>query len=168
MAQLKAHEVDSWLRRPIPTPIVLIYGPDRGLVSERARAYAQGSGLPLDDPFTVVRLDAAADDQAGGLIDEARTFSMFSDRRLIWVRNAGTQKHLAEDVKGLCEEPPAGASILIEAGDLKKGAALRTVVEASNNAITLPCHADAVRDLDRLIDDELGQAGICIDPTARN
>lgn len=167
MAQLKAHEVDSWLRRPPPTPVVLIYGPDRGLVSERAGAYARASGLPLDDPFSVVRFDAGADDEAGGLIDEARTFSMFSDRRLIWVRNAAAQKHLVEDVKALCREPPAGAAVLIEAGDLKKGAALRTVVEGSENAIALPCYADADRDLDRLIDDELSQAGVGIDPGAR-
>ena len=60
MAQKKAHEVDNWLARPDPkAAIVLIYGPDRGLVAERARAFAEKTGLPLDDPFTVVRLEGA-------------------------------------------------------------------------------------------------------------
>ncbi len=46
MAQKKAHEVDAWLKRPDPrAQIVLIYGPDRGLVSERARAFAVATGL---------------------------------------------------------------------------------------------------------------------------
>lgn len=59
MTQKKAHEVDRWLASPDPTIlIVLIYGPDRGLVSERARRYAEKTGLSLDDPFSVVRLDA--------------------------------------------------------------------------------------------------------------
>jgi DNA polymerase-3 subunit delta len=37
MAQKKAHEVDSFLKRlDRAYPIVLLYGPDKGLVSERA------------------------------------------------------------------------------------------------------------------------------------
>ncbi len=41
MAQKKAFEVDAWLARPDPkVAVVLLYGPDRGLVAERARAFA--------------------------------------------------------------------------------------------------------------------------------
>jgi DNA polymerase-3 subunit delta len=131
MAQKKAHEVDAWLRRPDPsTPIILLYGPDRGLVSERARSCATTTGLPLDDPFTVIKLDASdIEQQPGRLVDEARTIPMFSERRLIWIRNAGQQKGLADEVKLLLAEPPRDAIVLIEAGELKKGAALRTTVE---------------------------------------
>jgi DNA polymerase-3 subunit delta len=131
--QKKAYEVDSWLARPDPaTTIVLLYGPDRGLVAERARAFAGKTGLSLDDPFSVVRMDAAETDRDDGrLIDEARTVSMFSDRRLLWVRNAGAQKRLADDIKLLAAEPPRDAIILIEAGELKKGVGLRAVVEGA-------------------------------------
>ena len=49
MAQLKSNEIDTWLAKPRPpTPVVLVYGPDRGLVSERAHSYAALIGLPLD------------------------------------------------------------------------------------------------------------------------
>ena len=115
MAQKKAYEVDSWLARPDPkTTIVLLYGPDRGLVAERARSFAVATGLPLEDPFSVVRLDASEIDRdTGRLLDEARTVPMFSARRLLWVRNAATQKGLVDDVKALCAEPPADAIILI-------------------------------------------------------
>ena len=82
------------------------------------------TGLPLDDPFSVVRIDAAEiEADQGRLIDEARTVPMFSPKRLLWVRNAGAQKGLAEQVKLLCAEPPGDAVVLIEAGDLKKGVA---------------------------------------------
>jgi DNA polymerase-3 subunit delta len=169
MAQKKAHEVDAWLARRDPQiSILLFYGPDRGLVSERARKIAASTGLSADDPFSVVRLDAAEIEQIPGrLVDEARTVPMFSDRRLIWVRNASAQKALAEDVKTLAEQPPRDAIILIEAGDLKKGIALRAVVETSEHAMALPCYADEGRNIDNLIDEELQKAGLSIALDAR-
>jgi len=169
MAQKKAFEVDAWLARPGEhTAIVLVYGPDRGLVSERARAFAVQTGLPLDDPFSVVRMDAAEiDGEQGRLIDEARTVPMFASKRLLWVRNAGAQKGLAEQVKLLCAEPPGDAVVLIEAGDLKKGVGLRATVEASGAAMALPCYADTERDVDAVIETELAKAGMTINPDAR-
>ena len=169
MAQKKAYEVDSWLARPDPrTTIVLLYGPDRGLVAERARSFAIATGLPLDDPFSVVRLDAGEIDRdSGRLLDEARTVPMFSARRLLWVRNAATQKGLVDDVKALCAAPPADAIILIEAADLKKGAPLRSTVEASGIAMALPCYGDEGKDIDAVIDGELQKAGMSLTLEAR-
>lgn len=169
MAQKKAHEVEAWLRRPAENvAIILVYGPDRGLVSERAKAFAERTGLPLDDPFSVVKLDAGeAEREQGRLLDEARTVPMFSTRRLLWVRNAGAQKSLADDIKALSAEPPRDAVILIEAGDLKKGAALRGAVEASPIGMALPCYGDEDRDVDSVIDDELGKSAMGITMEAR-
>lgn len=169
MVQKKAHEVDGWLARPDPgISIVLIYGPDRGLVSERARRFAQKTGLPLDDPFTVVRIDAAEADQEGRLMDEARTVPMFADRRLVWVRGAAGQSGLAADVAALAAEPPADSLILIEAGDLKKGAPLRSTVESAGSAIALPCYADEGRSIDALIDEVFSAANLAIPLEARH
>lgn len=169
MAQKKAHEVDGWLRRPDPAVrIVLFYGPDRGLVSERARAFAVSTGLPLDDPFSVIKLDASdLDQQPGRLLDEARTVPMFADRRLIWVRNAGAQKSLADDVRLLIAEPSRDAIVLVEAGDLKKGAALRTAIEGDEGCMALPCYADEARSIDVLIDEEMRKARLTITLEAR-
>lgn len=170
MAQKKAYEVDSWLARPDPRiSIVMFYGPDRGLVAERARLFAGKTGLPLDDPFSVVRLDAGEVDGDGGgrLMDEARTISMFSDRRLLWLRNAGAQKHLVDDIRLLAAEPPRDAIVLIEAGDLKKNAGLRTVVEGAANAMALPCYGDEDKDIDTVIDEALQKAGMTIGIDAR-
>ena len=169
MAQKKGYEVDSWLAKPdARISIVLLYGPDRGLVAERAKAFAGKTGLPLDDPFSVVRLEGSeVDRDEGRLLDEARTVPMFSERRLLWVRNASGQKALADDVKALTAEPPRDAIILIEAGDLKKGVGLRAVVEAADTAMALPCYADEARDIDGVIDDELRKAGMTMALDAR-
>ncbi|OQM73992.1 DNA polymerase III subunit delta [Manganibacter manganicus] len=169
MAQKKTNEVDSWLARPdAGVSVVLLYGPDRGLVAERAAAFARNTGLPLDDPFSVVKLDAAEIDRGEGrLLDEARTVPMFSDRRLLWIRNAGAQKTLANDVKSLIAAPAADAVVLIEAGELKKGAPLRTAVEAGSGAMALPCYADEDRSIEAVIDDELAKAGMTMALDAR-
>lgn len=169
MAQKKSNEVDGWLARPDPAiAIVLVYGPDRGLVSERAKLYASKTGLDLDDPFAVVKLDAGeVESDPGRLIDEATTVSMFGGRRLIWLRNAGAHKGTAEALKFLADKPPQDAIVLIEAGDLKKNAPIRTVAESAKAAMALPCYPDESRSIDQLVDQELQAANMTITLDAR-
>ncbi|MEO1398645.1 MAG: DNA polymerase III subunit delta, partial [Pseudomonadota bacterium] len=67
MAMKKAHEVDNYLKSPDPKHrTILIYGPDRGLVSERATTLAKALNVDLDDAFSTIRLDAdeAASDKS--------------------------------------------------------------------------------------------------------
>lgn len=169
MAQKKAHEVEAWIKRPDPQyGIVLLYGPDRGLVAERAKALISSAGLPVDDPFSVVRLDASEADAAPGrLLDEARMVPMFGDRRLIWLRDANTHKNVAADIRELAQEPAVDAILIIEGGDLKKGNPLRSAVEAGRSTMALPCYPDEGRSIDALIDEGLGQAGLRITLEAR-
>ena len=167
--QKKAHEVDGWLARPDPrVGVVLVYGPDRGLVSERARRFAASTGLTLDDPFQVIRYDAGElEADPARLADEAHTVPMFGGSRLLWVRNAGTHKGLAEAVAAIAAAPPPDAILLVEAGDLKKGAPLRAAAENAPAAMALPCYADESRSIDALIDAELTKAGLRIGIEAR-
>lgn len=168
MAQKKAHEVDAWLARPDhETWIVLIYGPDRGLVSERAKVFAQKSGLPLADPFSVVKIDAGEADEPGRLLDEARTMPMFADRRLVWVRGAANQAAIVADLTALIAEPPTDCLVLIEAGDLKKGSSLRGAIERGTGAMALPCYSDDGRSIDAVIDDVLSKEKLTIGLEAR-
>ncbi len=170
MAEKKAHEVEAWLKRPdAAIPIVLLYGTDRGLVSERASAYAASTGVPLDDPFSVIRLDGNdIDKDPERLAVEAGTVPMFGGDRLIWIRNAGQGAGLASEIKALTDAPPTATRILVEAGELKKTAPLRTTIERARTAIALPCYADESRTLDTLIDTVLGAAGMRIDADARH
>ncbi len=166
MTILKGAEIDRFLAAPDERrPIVLIYGPDAGLVSERGRMVASRIAPDLNDPFTVTRLDGdvLAGDPAR-LVDEARTMPMFGGRRLIWIR-AG-EKPIAAALQPLLASPPEAATIVVEAGDLKKNAALRTDAERSGAAAVIPCYADGEAEVKRLISDEARQAGLQVEPAA--
>lgn len=169
MAQKKSHEVDSFINRPSSSfSIILLYGPDKGLVSERAKIFAKATGLPLEDPFTVIRMEGDEVEQTPGkLLDEALTISMFGGKRLIWLRNVLGHKGITDIIKHLAVKPPQDTIILIEAGDLKKGAALRTAIENSSAAMALPCYSDDARGIDGVIDDVLSAANLLISGDAR-
>ncbi|MBB3950982.1 DNA polymerase III subunit delta [Aureimonas jatrophae] len=169
MAQRKAGEVEAFLSRPDTSfPVVVLYGPDPGLVSERADKVAQLSGVDPSDPFSSVTLQAdELERDIGRLFDEARTVSMFGGRRLIRVKGAGNGRNLSDAVADLADNPPEGATVVIEAGDLKKSAGLRLNAERGRGAMALPCYQDEGRSLDRMIDEELGEAGLSIDRAAR-
>src|SRR5690606_1606404 len=95
------------------------------------------------------------------------TVPMFSARRLVWIKSAGTQKQLADDVKLLAAQPPRDAIVLIEAGDLKKSAPLRSTVEAAAAGMALPCYADEARSVDGVIDELLARDDMTIALEAR-
>ena len=58
MVALKTADIDKFLARPDPArPVVLVYGPDAGLVSERVEALIRASVDDPNDPFSLVRLE---------------------------------------------------------------------------------------------------------------
>ena len=167
MVALKTSDIDSFVARPDPArAVVLVFGPDAGLVSERVDAIIRASVDDTNDPFSLVRLDGdtLASDPAR-LIDEATTVPLFGGRRAIRVR-AGS-RNIVPAVEGVLTAPLRDCRVVIEAGDLKRGAALRNVCERAKLAVAIPCYADGDRDVGRLIDDEMRAAELKISPDAR-
>lgn len=169
MAKLKAHEVDGFLSRSATGyHIFLIYGSDRGMVAERANQLAASSKVALDDPFSVIRLDASAiNTDPARLIDECLTVSMFGGDRLVWIKDAGNEKGLVEAVKALAALEMIGVTLIIEADDLKLASGLRATCENASTIMALPCYADDERGVDRLIDAELAKHKLTISLDAR-
>jgi DNA polymerase-3 subunit delta len=169
MAEIKSHEFEGFLKRkPLPARLFLIYGPDRGLVSERAAALAAVTGIDLKDAFSVVKLDAGdVGSQPGRLVDEMNAIGLFGGDRLVWIRNAGSEKGISDALDILARGPAGPSTLIIEAGDLKKGAALRKAAESSAQIVVVPCYADDGRALQALIDQELSAENLRISPAAR-
>ncbi|MBJ3777824.1 DNA polymerase III subunit delta [Acuticoccus mangrovi] len=148
-------------------PVLLIFGPDRGLVTEVTAAIMQLFEAVGDDPFAVVKLDAATiTSDPARLVDEANTVSLFGDRRLIVVRD-GAGRNLTPAVAPLLKAPPRDAVVVVEAGDLKRGTGLRKQVEDDRTAVAIHCPVDTEKDLERMIDAEAAHLGLTVDADAR-
>ncbi len=167
MVALNRSDYDSFVEDPDPRyPIVLIYGPNRGLVSERIETLLKNVRGKSADDFTVVALDGdALASDPGKLSDEARTIGLFGDKRVLHVR-AGSRSFI-EGLKPLLEDPSRETLIAIEAGDLAKNSPLRAACEASKSAAVIPCYDDDARTIAALIDSSVLRAGLTLDREAK-
>lgn len=169
MSEIKSHEFDGFLQKSVRHyRLFVIYGPDRGLVAERASAIAKTTGVDLQDGFALIRLDIAdLQSDPGRLMDEVNAFGLFGGEKLIWIRGAANEKALVDGLQILGSTPPEGSYVIIEAGDLKKGSALRKVAESERSVACVACYQDDSRALNALIDTELANANLRITPAAR-
>lgn len=169
MAEIKSHEFEGLLRRkPLSHSLFVIYGPDRGLVSERAGEIAALSGVDLKDDFSVVRLEASSlAAQPGRIVEEMQSIGLFGGRRLIWVKGAMNEKPLIDALQILSGEAVSDSMLIVEAGDLKKGTGTRKIADASPRIASVACYADDARALNGLIDTELSSSGLRLTPDAR-
>jgi len=148
---VKTSDGDRFVARP-PDGLVaaLLYGPDQGLVRERADRLAKTACPDLRDPFRVSELDEAAilSDHAR-LADEAAALSMTGGRRVVRVRSAGNS--LANLFGAWLEETQGDALVVVEAGDLAKGTSLREIFEEAKNAAAIACYPDSADNLAQLV-----------------
>src|ERR1700738_4277821 len=167
MVALRGKEIDAFLARPDPgRPIILLYGPDAGLVRERAEALLASAVDDPNDPFSLVRLDGdELSAEPSRLVDEAMTVPLFGGRRAIRVR-AGSRS-FASGVDTLAASPQKECRIVIEAGELRPESPLRKACERAKTAVAIACYPDDANQLTRLIDSELRVSNLRIAADAR-
>jgi len=158
---LKAHEVGRFLARPdLETGVILVYGPDTGLVRESAQRLL--GHYSKNDPESLVVLDGSElDAEPSRLAVEAKMQSLFGGRRVLRVR--GASKSLTTTLADLLSSP-MDTVVVLEAGNLTPKDALRALVETSKSGRALPCYADTDETLMALIRDTFNKAGIAADP----
>jgi DNA polymerase-3 subunit delta len=167
MTAIKASDVDRFIARPDPAqPVVLVFGPDAGLVRERVDALVRASVDDPNDPFAFVRIEG--EELSGNpsrLVEEANTIPLFGGRRAVLVKAGG--RNISAALEPVLASPSNDCRVIIEAGDLKRSAPLRALCEKAKAAAALPCYEDNERDLARLIDEEMRAADLTIAPDAR-
>jgi DNA polymerase-3 subunit delta len=136
---------------------VLIYGPDAGLVDELCDRSVEVLSIEKDNIFA---LDSGElRDKQDALFAEACTPSMFGGRKMVIISNAGDSD--AKIITELVEHPSLDAMVVITAGDLRFGGALRNMFEGEKNIAAVACYTDDAKTLETLIRNELfNNAGI--------
>jgi DNA polymerase III subunit delta len=167
MTAIKAFDVDKFIAKPDPgQPIVLVFGPDAGLVRERVDALVRASVDDPNDPFAFVRIEG--EELSGNpsrLVEEAHTVPLFGGRRAVLVK-AGA-RNIASAVETVIASPSNECRVIIEAGDLRKTAPLRTLCEKAKVAAVLACYTDNAQTVSKIIDDEMRAAKLTLAPEAR-
>src|ERR1039458_7921896 len=163
MTAIKASDVDRFIAKPDPAqPIVLVFGPDAGLVRERVDALVRAAVDDPNDPFAFVRIEGEElSANPSRLVEEAHTIPLFGGRRAVLVK-AGS-RNISSAL-----EPVLAAASNDWSGILKKTAPLRTMCEKAKVAAAVPCYSDRAGDLARLIDDEMRAAKLTLAPDARD
>jgi DNA polymerase-3 subunit delta len=160
--------IEGFLRRPDP-PIraVLIYGPDSGLVRERADRLANGIVPDSHDPFRIADLNAGAlVKDPVRLADEMAAIALTGGRRVIRIREADDPA--ASIFTRLFADLPGGDSMaVVEAGDLPKNSKLRTLFENADAGAAIACYVEDEDTLGRTIADMLSAHKITISADAQ-
>lgn len=159
-------QIEPFVKSPDPKArVVLIYGPDDGLMRERAVSIGKTIVEDLDDPFNVVALttDILAEDPAR-LQDEAKAMSMMGGSRLI--RVDGASDKLTPLLKEYLEDPSSENLIILQAGELGPRSSLRQLCEKSKQAAALPCYVEDERGMGDFIRTTLSNNGYRIDHDA--
>jgi DNA polymerase-3 subunit delta len=167
LVAVRSYEADKFLARPAShIYLYLVFGPDAGLVAERARVIVRHAVDDPKDPFQLLRIsgdELAADPLR--LADEANTIGLFGGRRAIWIETQG--KSFIDAIDPLLAAPPRDCTIIVEAGALRKDAPLRGLCEREKNAAAIECFPDSAKEVGQLIDAEAAAANLTVAPEAR-
>jgi DNA polymerase-3 subunit delta len=160
MVALKGASIESFANNPpADSRLIIIYGPDSGLVDERARLIARRLAARHDGD--VVRRDAG-NTAVAALFEAAQGASLFGGAPVLIISNADNS--IAPTLTALNKESP-DTPIIVQAGDLKPGTALRKLGEGAD-AYALPCYRDDARTIATLAREMASEFGLSIDTDA--
>src|SRR3984957_212310 len=154
MSTVSSAAADGFIQRlPKGIAFYLVHGLDEGLTHERVKAIVRSRIGDDTDPMRLVRLegDAVARDP-GALADEAYAISMFGGDRAIWIDTQG--RDLLPALAPLFARPPVDCTIVIKAGQLKKGTGLRGAFKSSAARASIECYSDDSSTLESLSEAE--------------
>ncbi len=166
--KITASRISQFLRQPGPKVVaVLLFGPDQGLVRERAEALLLSVVDDLADPFRVAEFtgaDIKADPPR--LADETAQLSMTGGRRVIWVHEA--TDGISRTFESFLDNGGHDNLVIVEAGSLGPQSSLRKLFEKSSNSASIGCYEDDAMGLEAVIRETVGRHGLAATAEARN
>lgn len=162
--KISVNKIEQFIKSPDSNvQFALIYGPDLGLVSERAKNLAENIVEDVNDPFNVVEINGdQLKENPVQLAEEFAAISMMGGRRLIKIRDAGTT--VSADVKEIIKTAIGDSFVILSAGDLTPKSSLRAFFEKEKNTAAIPCYKDDDRTLQTVIADKLRSYNMSSEP----
>lgn len=147
--KIAPRQIESFINSPFDSQlrVILIYGPDQGLVRERAMTCCLKVVNDINDPFNAAHLngDIIAQDPTR-FFDEVEAQSLMGGQRLIRISNVDNK--FGANLKDWLKNPYlSNAVVVIEGGDLRPKDALRKICEDSANAAAIACYIQDERDM---------------------
>lgn len=168
MVAIKTSQAEAYLKAPDPKHCaILLFGPDTGLVSERASRVAKALAsreTPAGEILAVEEVDL--DEDPSRLTVELQTIPMFGGRKIVRTRTG--RRVTAATIKPLLEQGGLAGFLVIEAGNLRADEGLRPVFEKSAIAAAVACYPDSDDDLAKLVIEVLRENGLKIAPDVRD
>ncbi len=147
--KLQAARVAAFLAAPdAAVRAALVYGPDQGLVRERADRIAVAVVPPRPAPGGLGAGPGAP--RGGGPAGGGAAG-----------RDAG-DAGAAQFERFFAEKPPGDSFVLVEAGDLAARSALRRAFEAARQGAAIACYADSAEELKGLVRSVMAQHRITV------
>jgi DNA polymerase-3 subunit delta len=167
MVAIRANQAGAFLAKPDPQiKSVLLYGPDAGLVSERAQDLARLLAAREKPAGEIVRLDDSdLEGDPDRLGVELLTMPMFGGAKI--VRTTTGRRITAATLQPFVDGSGIAGALIVEAGNLRPDDKLRAAFEKSPAAAAIGCYPDEGASLDRLVSEVITAAGLEIAPDAR-
>lgn len=120
---------------------LLIYGPNLGLVRERAQKAVEYAAGNLSDTFRVFEINADELKLDSVLLaDELAAIAFGGGRRAVWLKNAGDK--LVKIINNALENESGDTLLVIESGILAPKSRLRKKFEHDPDLASIPCYED--------------------------
>ncbi|MBT4890573.1 MAG: hypothetical protein HON65_13580, partial [Rhodospirillales bacterium] len=167
MVKLSGQQGERWVHQPNPDHwAVLLYGPNRGLVRDRAKTISSLlTDGHLDDPFLVANLDeTAVKADPGVLATEAFSQALTGGAKI--VRVSGATDKIVSELDDILKSNSKSNMLIVESTDLPPRSKLRSLFEKSTNAASIGCYDDDSTNLRALVIDKFRTEKISFDNEA--
>lgn len=165
MAIVKRGEVASYFSGRSKQPqCLLVYGADRSAVVDLCNTVVK-LATGGTDGLSVVRLSESQVTSAGDrLYSEFAARSMFGDKQVVWVSEAGDA--VVKALEPILASGEEGNLILLECGSLAKGSKLRKLCETDRRSLSCPLYEESLHELRQRFERQIRLCGVSISDEA--
>lgn len=142
---------------------ILLYGPEFGLISNRAKIIAEKIAGDIKDPFRYIDIDFSKITESPYILsDELTSLSLTGGKRVIRIRNV--KPSLPKDITEIIKRYSSKENFLImTSNELTKASSSRSFFEKEACLISMPCYPESKSSVSQIITSILNKEKIKYD-----